>query len=120
MNDTEIIEAQKTDTVKIIETMDRDTGWITASTVGSTDSAGFYPGKSLASLFYLLARFLDDSKRLFPGEGVIDLRRFKEELESLGYKGFVSLELLRPSYWHQDPMQIARRGRESLRTIFEI
>ena len=65
-------------------------------------------------------RNLDDSKRLFPGEGVIDLRQLQTDLESLRYNGFMSLELLRPSYWQQDPIEVARKGREALRQVFGI
>ncbi len=63
---------------------------------------------------------LTDAHRLFPGEGVIDLRAFKSDLAGVGYDGYISLELLRPSYWEQDPHQIAIKGRESLRDTFGI
>ncbi len=63
---------------------------------------------------------LTDANRLFPGEGVIDLKGFKSNLGGVGYDGYISLELLRPSYWKQDPRQIASEGRESLRQTFGI
>lgn len=63
---------------------------------------------------------LTDANRLFPGEGVIELRKFGQVLSKSGYDGYVSLELLRPAYWQQDPEQIARRGRESLKRVFGI
>ncbi len=63
---------------------------------------------------------LTDAHRLFPGEGVIDLKAFKSNLAGVGYDGYISLELLRPSYWEQDPHQIAIKGRESLRHSFGI
>jgi 2-keto-myo-inositol isomerase len=63
---------------------------------------------------------LTDAQRLFPGEGVIDLKAFKSNLASAGYDGYISLELLRPSYWEQDPRQIASIGRESLKHTFGI
>ncbi len=63
---------------------------------------------------------LTDANRLFPGQGVIDLNQFKAVLENTAYGGFLSLEVLRPDYWHQDPEKIARTGRESLRSVFGI
>jgi 2-keto-myo-inositol isomerase len=63
---------------------------------------------------------LTDANRLFPGDGVMDLRDLKASLERLGYDGFVSLELFRPSYWQQDQEKIARTGRESLRRVFGV
>ncbi len=63
---------------------------------------------------------LADANRLFPGEGVIDLEAFRSNLTRAGYDGYVSLELLKPSYWEQDPQHIARMGRESLKRTFGI
>jgi 2-keto-myo-inositol isomerase len=61
---------------------------------------------------------LTDANRVFPGEGTIDLRRFRQVLRENGYDGYVSLELLKPAYWQEDPEKIARKGRESLERIF--
>lgn len=61
---------------------------------------------------------LTDANRVFPGEGTIDLRGFRQVLRDSGYDGYVSLELLKPAYWREDPEQIARKGRESLKQIF--
>ena len=63
---------------------------------------------------------LRDSNRLFPGEGVIDLKLLARSLTKLRYDGFLSLELLRPAYWEEDPEKIATKGRESLRRVFTI
>ena len=63
---------------------------------------------------------LTDANRLFPGEGVIDLTAFKTNLAGARYDGYISLELLRPSYWERDPRQIASAGRESLKRTFGI
>lgn len=63
---------------------------------------------------------LTDASRIFPGEGTIDLRGFRRVLHDSGYHGYVSLELLKPAYWQEDPEQIARKGRESLERTFGI
>ncbi len=63
---------------------------------------------------------LTDANRLFPGEGVINLHKFKMNLEGIGYDGFLSLEVLRPSYWVENPAEMARIGRESLKQVFGV
>jgi 2-keto-myo-inositol isomerase len=63
---------------------------------------------------------LADSNRLFLGDGVIDLERFRDALASTSYDGYVSLELLRPEYWEMNPEEVARKGREGLRKIFKV
>jgi 2-keto-myo-inositol isomerase len=63
---------------------------------------------------------LTDANRVFPGEGTINLRKFREVLNDIGYDGYVSLELLKPAYWQEDPEQIAANGRQSLKQVFGI
>jgi 2-keto-myo-inositol isomerase len=63
---------------------------------------------------------LTDANRLFPGEGVIDLKTFASVLKEIGYDNRISLELLRPEYWEQDPEQVAVKGRKSLRLVFGV
>jgi len=63
---------------------------------------------------------LRDSNRVFPGRGVIDLKQFGEGLAKIGYDSYLSLELLRPSYWEEDPEKIAKTGRDSLREVFGV
>jgi 2-keto-myo-inositol isomerase len=64
--------------------------------------------------------WMTDSNRLLPGQGVIDLSGFASNLREVGYDGFVSLELLRPEYWTQDPVGIAKTGRDSLDRYFDL
>jgi 2-keto-myo-inositol isomerase len=63
---------------------------------------------------------LTDANRVYPGQGVIDLNGFASALKSIGYRNYLSLELLRPSYWKEDADQVAALGRESLRRVFGI
>jgi 2-keto-myo-inositol isomerase len=63
---------------------------------------------------------LTDANRLYPGEGVIDLKEFFRELNRVGYDDCLSLELLRPAYWDEPPEQVAMKGRESLRRVFGV
>ena len=63
---------------------------------------------------------LSDSNRVFLGEGVIKLKEFREALVSASYDGYISLELLRPEYWERDAEEVARKGREGLRAVFDV
>jgi 2-keto-myo-inositol isomerase len=63
---------------------------------------------------------LRDANRLYPGEGVIDLKQLAVDLSKLRYDSFLSIELLRPSYWQEDPQKVAAASRESLRKVFKI
>src|SRR6185369_559581 len=46
---------------------------------------------------------LNDSKRLYPGEGILPIKEIKEHLDKIGYNGPASVEIFRPEYWEQDP-----------------
>jgi 2-keto-myo-inositol isomerase len=63
---------------------------------------------------------LSDANRVFLGEGVIKLKEFRDALVSASYNGYISLELLRPEYWESDAGEVARKGREGLRTVFDV
>jgi 2-keto-myo-inositol isomerase len=58
---------------------------------------------------------LQDSHRLFPGEGVIPLAEIVSNVRKIGYDGPVSLEMFRPSYWYRPPEEIARQGMDAIR-----
>jgi 2-keto-myo-inositol isomerase len=56
-------------------------------------------------------RDIEDADRVLPGRGVIRLRDLVGELRHRGYDGPWSLETFNPSYWSDDPLQVAREGR---------
>jgi 2-keto-myo-inositol isomerase len=61
---------------------------------------------------------LQDSHRLFPGEGVIPLVEIMSAVKDIHYDGPVSLEMFRPAYWFRPPKEIARTGIEAIRKFF--
>ncbi len=63
---------------------------------------------------------LTDANRLYPGEGDINLKAFAYALKGIGYDYYLSLELLRPTYWEQEPGEVAKKGRNSLSHVFGI
>jgi sugar phosphate isomerase/epimerase len=58
---------------------------------------------------------LNDSHRVYPGDGVAPLTAILKDLHSGGFRGALSLELFNKEYWQQDAFQVARRGLESMR-----
>ncbi len=60
---------------------------------------------------------ITDADRVFPGDGVAPLRQIFQTLSSIGFDGFVSLELFNPAYWTGDPLEIAREGKRKLEEV---
>lgn len=54
---------------------------------------------------------LNDSKRLYPGEGILPIGEIKEHLDKIGYEGPASVEIFRPEYWEQDPFKVAVKAK---------
>ncbi len=57
---------------------------------------------------------LKDENRLFPTEGWINLKADIDALRSIGYNGYLSVEVFRPAYWQLPIDEINRRARVSL------
>ncbi|GIW94779.1 MAG: xylose isomerase [Pirellulaceae bacterium] len=62
---------------------------------------------------------LDDADRVYPGDGVFDLRQYVRLLYEIGYRGFLSLELFRRELWEQPPGDVARTGLAKMQTVVE-
>jgi 2-keto-myo-inositol isomerase len=60
-----------------------------------------------------------DSDRVLPGEGIADLPRVISNLRTIGYRGPLSLELFNPKLWEADPLDVARRGLETIRELVD-
>jgi 2-keto-myo-inositol isomerase len=58
---------------------------------------------------------LDDSHRVYPGDGVAPLTTLLRDLKSIGFRGMLSLELFNRDLWKQDPLVVARTGLEKMR-----
>jgi 4-hydroxyphenylpyruvate dioxygenase len=55
-----------------------------------------------------------DADRIMPGEGDFQLSPILGQLRSIGYDGWISLELLNPVLWQVRPSQIAELGMAAL------
>ncbi len=60
---------------------------------------------------------LRDDKRLWPGEGAVDLDGIIGALKAIGYGEMVSVELFRPEYWDWDIEETIRVGKEKTEAI---
>jgi len=61
---------------------------------------------------------LEDSDRIYPGDGILPLDEILKDLKATGFDEFVSLQLFNPNYWEQDPNEVARTGlRKTLEVI---
>lgn len=60
-----------------------------------------------------------DRDRVYPGDGHLDLRGMLDQLEKIGYRGCISLELFNEALWSQDPREVAKTGLEKMRQVVE-
>jgi 2-keto-myo-inositol isomerase len=60
-----------------------------------------------------------DKDRVYPGDGVFDLKGMLNLLRQVGYYRWLSLELFREDLWASDPLEVARVGLEKMRAIAE-
>jgi 2-keto-myo-inositol isomerase len=58
-----------------------------------------------------------DADRILPGEGDFSLKPIVEHLRTIGYDGWVSLELFNPTLWQLKPAQVAELSLASLERL---
>ena len=63
---------------------------------------------------------LNDSKRLYPGLGVLPIAEMKATLDKIGYDGPVSVEIFRPEYWEQDPFEVAANAKAATEEVLQL
>lgn len=51
-----------------------------------------------------------DADRVYPGDGIMDLKGLAKQLRDKGWHGTLSLELFNRAYWQQDPLEVAKTG----------
>ncbi len=62
---------------------------------------------------------IDDSHRLYPGDGTGPLPAMLRTLRSTGGTKVLSLELFNRDYWKQDPLEVARTGLAKMKAVAE-
>lgn len=58
------------------------------------------------------------TNRVMPGDGVFDLPGFRAALDTVGFDGLVSVEVINPALATVGPAEFARRARESVRPFW--
>jgi 2-keto-myo-inositol isomerase len=58
---------------------------------------------------------ITDAQRVYPGDGIAPLKDILRDLRTIGFRGFLSLELFNRDYWNQDALLVARTGLEKMR-----
>jgi sugar phosphate isomerase/epimerase len=58
-----------------------------------------------------------DADRVFPGDGVAPLGSLLHDLQAIGFRGALSLELFNREYWKQDGLTIAKTGLQKLQAV---
>jgi 2-keto-myo-inositol isomerase len=60
---------------------------------------------------------IDDSYRVFPGDGVAPLTQFLQDLRSTGNGKVLSLELFNKKLWAQEPLEMAKAGLAKMQAV---
>ena len=60
---------------------------------------------------------IDDSFRLYPGDGIAPLIEILRTLRTVGGQTILSLELFNRKYWEMDPLEVARAGLEKMKLV---
>lgn len=53
---------------------------------------------------------LGDKHRIYPGDGILPLVQLLKDLNSINYRGPLSLELFNREHWKQNPLDVAKTG----------
>lgn len=51
-----------------------------------------------------------DADRVYPGDGIMPLADIANQLRAKGWAGCLTLELFNPSYWKENPLDVAKTG----------
>jgi sugar phosphate isomerase/epimerase len=60
---------------------------------------------------------LNDSNRVYPGDGVAPFGQILRDLRDSGFRGYFSLELFNKDYWQQSADKNAQTGLEKIRAV---
>lgn len=74
----------------------------------------------LCDLAGVARELASDADRILPGDGDFRFAPILERLRVLGYRGWVSLELMNPTLWRANPRQVIEIGVTALRKLLGI
>lgn len=62
---------------------------------------------------------LEDSDRVWPGEGVIPLDKIFDALKSIGFDGVATIELFNPEYWKWEPEETIKVAKQKTEEVIK-
>jgi sugar phosphate isomerase/epimerase len=71
----------------------------------------------LADVLGVPRELAGDADRIFPGEGDFQLRPILQHLKTIGYDGWISLELMNPTLWQVKASQVVELGMAALQRL---
>ena len=80
-------------------------------------------GKDAISVFHmndypnLPTDKLNDSDRVYPGDGVAPLKELVKILRQVGFQVMLSLEVFNREYWKEDALKVAKTGLEKMKAV---
>jgi sugar phosphate isomerase/epimerase len=60
---------------------------------------------------------IKDSSRVYPGDGVAPLKQMMRDLRSVDFRGVLSVELFNPTYYKQDPLEVAHTALHKMKQL---
>ncbi len=63
---------------------------------------------------------LTDAHRVYPGEGILPIKKIKAKFDEIGYDRMVSIEIFRPEYWNENPFDVAKKARRATMDVLDI
>jgi sugar phosphate isomerase/epimerase len=57
---------------------------------------------------------ITDADRVYPGDGVAPLKAIFQDLNAIGFRGVLSVELFNKNYWSQDALTVLRTAHDKL------
>jgi len=60
---------------------------------------------------------ITDRDRVYPGDGIAPLTQILRDLHANGSQPVLSLELFNPTYWKQDPLEVAKIGLAKMKVV---
>jgi sugar phosphate isomerase/epimerase len=58
---------------------------------------------------------ITDAQRVYPGDGIAPITPILRDLQTIGFRGMLSLELFNKTYYQQDPLLVAQTGLAKLK-----
>ena len=63
---------------------------------------------------------IDDSYRVYPGDGTAPLAQLLRDLQSTGGRKVLSLELFNRKFWAQDALEVAKTGLAKMQAVVKM